>query len=94
MNGFARSGRCIANHTYLLDSAPEDRRPLYIGFMNTLTFPFMLSPILGGAIVALFGYTTLFIVAEVAAVANLIASVRLVEPRLTVPATGGEVGPE
>jgi len=92
LNGFVRSGRFIANHTYLLESAPADRRPLYIGFMNTLTFPFMLSPILGGIVVALFGYPTLFVVAECAAVANLIASLRLIEPRVAVPATDGEVG--
>jgi hypothetical protein len=45
-NGFVRAGRFIANHTYLLEVAPRTRRPLYVGFMNTMTFPFMLSPIL------------------------------------------------
>lgn len=81
LNGFVRSGRFIANHTYLLESAPADRRPLYVGFMNSLSFPFMLSPILGGIIVAVFGYATLFVVAAVAAVADLVASARLEEIR-------------
>ena len=62
MNGFVRAGRFIANHTYLLEVAPRERRPLYVGFMNTMTFPFMLSPILGGAIVGIFGYRTLFVI--------------------------------
>ena len=81
MNGFVRAGRFIANHTYLLEVAPRDRRPLYVGFMNTMTFPFMLSPILGGAIVGLFGYNTLFVIGFLAAIANWVVSARLVEPR-------------
>jgi MFS family permease len=89
LNGFVRAGRFIANHTYLLESAPRERRPLYIGFMNSMSFPFMLSPILGGAIVSVFGYHTLFVVGGLAAIANCVASARLVEPRHAVAA-----GPE
>lgn len=81
MNGFVRAGRFIGNHTYLLEGAPRERRPLYIGFMNTLTFPFMLSPILGGVLVALFGYHALFVIGGVAALANCVVSSRLAEPR-------------
>jgi MFS family permease len=84
MNGFVRAGRFIANHTYLLEAAPLEGRPLYIGFMNTMTFPFMLSPILGGAIVALFGYRTLFVVGGISAIADWIVSARLGEPRHAV----------
>jgi hypothetical protein len=49
--------------------------------MNTMTFPFMLSPILGGVIVALFGYTTLFVIGLASAIGNWLVSVRLEEPR-------------
>ena len=84
LNGFVRSGRFIANHTYLLESAPANRRPLYVGFMNSLSFPFMLSPILGGVVVAAFGYSTLFILAALSAIADLVVSTRLVEPRALV----------
>jgi MFS family permease len=84
MNGFVRAGRFIANHTYLLEAAPLEKRPLYIGFMNTMTFPFMLSPILGGVIVSLFGYRTLFVVGGLAAIADWIISARLGEPRHAV----------
>jgi MFS family permease len=91
MNGFVRAGRFIANHTYLLEVAPRERRPLYVGFMNTMTFPFMLSPILGGAIVAIFGYRTLFVIGFLAAIANWVVSVRLVEPRHKVDAPTEEM---
>ncbi len=81
LNGFVRSGRFVANHTYLLESAPRDRRPLYVGFMNSLSFPFMLSPILGGVVMETLGYRVLFAVGLAAALANTVASIRLAEPR-------------
>jgi hypothetical protein len=81
INGSARSGRFISNMTYLLEDAPADARPLYVGFMNTLSFPFMLSPALGGAIVQLAGYAVLFGVSMGFAVLSLMLSARLSEPR-------------
>lgn len=91
LNGFVRAGRFIANHTYLLEAAPRERRPLYIGFMNSLTFPFMLSPILGGAIVTLFGYRTLFVIGGLSAIVGWIISIRLAEPRHGAPLEKDEV---
>jgi MFS family permease len=86
INGFARSGRFISNMTYLLEFAPEDRRPLYVGFMNSLSFPFMLSPTLGGWIVQAASFQTLFGASAVFAVVSLVLSARLVEPRVIPPA--------
>ena len=91
LNGFVRAGRFIANHTYLLEVAPRERRPLYIGFMNSMTFPFMLSPILGGAIVSLFGYRTLFIIGGLSAIVGWIISIKLSEPRHTAPVEDDEI---
>ena len=90
LNGFVRSGRFIANQTYLLESAPPARRPLYVGFMNSLSFPFMLSPILGGLIVAALGYRALFAIGALAALANLVVSARLAEPRQRLQASPDE----
>jgi MFS family permease len=86
INGFSRSGRFISNMMYLLEFVPEDRRPLYVGFMNTVTFPFMLSPVLGGWIVQSVSYQALFAVSAVFAVISVILSARLIEPRVTGPA--------
>ena len=85
LNGAVRSGRIIANITYLLEFAPETRRPLYVGFLNTFSFPFMLSPLLGGLIVQGFGYHALFAISLVAATLNVILSARLHEPRSAKP---------
>jgi len=83
INGFVRAGRFVSNHTYLLESAPRDRRPLYVGFMNSLSFPFMLSPILGGLVAETLGYPVLFAMGTAAAIANTVASTRLPDPRHT-----------
>jgi MFS family permease len=93
MNGFVRAGRFIANHTYLLEAAPRERRPLYVGFMNTMTFPFMLSPILGGTIVGIFGYRALFVIGLLSAIAGWVASTRLSEPRHRVDVSAEEMTP-
>jgi MFS family permease len=81
INGFSRSGRFISNMMYLLEFAPEERRPLYVGFMNSVSFPFMLSPALGGVIVQAFSFQALFVVSMVFAVVSLVLSAKLVEPR-------------
>lgn len=89
INGFIRSGRVISNITYLLEIAPYEKRALYTGFMNSFTFPLMLSPILGGIILHLFSVSVLFSVSLIFAFLNLILSFRLREPRQDIPANPG-----
>jgi len=81
LNGFIRSGRIISNITYLLEFAPVDKRPLYVGFMNTFSFPFMFTPLLGGVILQMTGNTVLFGASLLFALANLVICLRLPEPR-------------
>ncbi len=94
INGIARSGRFISNMMYLLEDAPEDFRPMYVGFMNSLSFPFMLSPALGGWVVHVFDYRVLFILSVVFAVVSLILSMRLSEPRVRIPDVQSDILPE
>ncbi|MBI4720141.1 MAG: MFS transporter [Chitinivibrionia bacterium] len=81
INGFIHSGRVISNMTYLLEAAPIEKRILYTGFMNSFTFPFMLSPALGGLILHFSTISALFSLALLFALLNLILSFRLREPR-------------
>jgi hypothetical protein len=83
INGMARSGRIISHMTYPLEIAPESARPLYVGFLNSITFPFMLSPLLGGLIIEAFDMRTLFTVCLVSAIVNAGLSLTLREPRKT-----------
>jgi MFS family permease len=60
--GFAMSGMFTGRMTYVLDIAPEDRRPTYTSFMNAAMLPQGVLPILGGWLVALISYQNMFIV--------------------------------
>jgi MFS family permease len=94
INGSARSGRFISNMMYLLEFAPEEQRPLYVGFMNSLSFPFMLSPALGGWIIQVFSFHALFAASAVFALVSLVLSARLVEPRVIPSADQSGYMPE
>jgi len=60
--GFALSGMFTGRMTYVLDIAPEDRRPTYTSFMNATMLPQGILPILGGWLVALVSYQNMFMV--------------------------------
>ncbi|HUV73145.1 MAG TPA: MFS transporter [Anaerolineae bacterium] len=68
---------------FVLDIAPLDERPAYVGLYNTLggTVVFV-APLLGGWLLETTSYPVLFTVAIVGTVAGLLLSVRLKEPRL------------
>lgn len=60
--GFAMSGMFTGRMTYVLDIAPDDRRPTYTSFMNAAMLPQGILPVLGGWLVALISYENMFIV--------------------------------
>jgi len=62
----AATGFQIAGSAYLLEIAPKQIRPTYIGFMNTLTFPFMFASVLAGFVIKLISYEFLFVVCVIA----------------------------
>jgi MFS family permease len=55
---------------YVLDIAPPDQRPVYVGLTNTLAGVTILYPFLGGALVDLGGYWVVFLLAAVGVVAG------------------------
>lgn len=58
---------------WILEYAPEARRPVYIGMLNTLSATAMLAPMIGGAIVRGISYQAVFVVGVcIAAVALLL----------------------
>jgi MFS family permease len=68
---------------FVLDIAPLEERPAYVGLYNTLggTVAFA-APLLGGWLLESTSYPVLFSVATAATVAGLLFSARLKEPRL------------
>ncbi len=59
--GFVMSGRSVGFDPYLLDLAPEDQRTVYVGINGTLNFSRVVLPILGGAVMDLFGFDVAFV---------------------------------
>ena len=80
-SGVANSGIWTGRMTYILDIAPEDRRPTYTSFMNVFMLPQALLPIAAGALVALVSYLWMFLIALLFVPINLLVVHRLGETR-------------
>ena len=60
LSGAGSSGLMVGFMAYMLNLAPPLTRPSYIGFMNTLLFPFSFMPVLAGQLVSWMGYRGMF----------------------------------
>ena len=66
---FAHSGEYISNQNFAMEFGSEKDRPTYIGMSGTLTGPFFLvASIVGGSIIQLWGYKSMFLAALILAV--------------------------
>jgi len=52
----------------LLDISPEEKRPTYVGFMNTMTAPVLFLPIIGGLLIDYISFNILFIFSLLASI--------------------------
>lgn len=71
----------IGYNNYLMDIAPEDQRPSYIGFSTAFTVPLALAPIAYGWGADVLGYQPAFVTALVLSLASLYLFLQLPEPR-------------
>ncbi len=76
----AFNGNGIAGMVYLLALPPPKRRPTYIGFINTLTFPLTLTPMLAGFLVQQVSYAATFALACVASLGAVAVAFSLRTP--------------
>lgn len=81
LGGLAQSCANIAVLNYLLDIAPERRRPTYLGIMYTIAAPLTFAPVLGGALAGWTSYEFVFILAAVFSFLLILSALRLTEPR-------------
>jgi dipeptide/tripeptide permease len=65
----------------VMEYAPASRRPMYIGFANALSGTSLVMPIIGGLLLTWAGYPLLFAAAAAAALAGLLLTLRIAEPR-------------
>lgn len=75
--GAAGNGATIAQLGYLMEVSPDDRRPAYSGYFNTLIAPTTLLPTLAAALAQATSYTAIFAVSGAAALAQIAAIRRL-----------------
>jgi len=78
---------------WLLEYAPETRRPMYIGLANTLSATTMLAPVLGGVVVGTVSYPAVFVLAVAFCCLALLLSLALPTTRPRVPAPGANPAP-
>jgi MFS family permease len=79
--GFSESGQWIGFTNYVLEISSEAERPSYYGLLNALSIVSAILPIVGGLLVARFGYELLFWIAASFLLAAFLFSLRLPEPR-------------
>jgi MFS family permease len=81
LNGVARPAANIAYPSYLLEIAPAQERPLYISFTNTILGIATFVPVIGGTLLDLFGFRTLFLIALIVALIAWWLARGMIEPR-------------
>ena len=74
-------GFMIGRMNYLLEIAPEDRRPSYIAFMDMMLAPTAIFPLLGGFIAERMSFQTNFLISILFGLLTLYYAYRLGEPR-------------
>lgn len=79
--GIARTASNISLPSYLLDIAPPEERPLYIGVTNSILGVATFIPVFGGIIVNVAGFSSVIVLALGFSAIALWLAIGLVEPR-------------
>ena len=77
LNGASMSGMMVGFMSYMLNIAPPRIRSTYLGFMNTILFPFGFMPVVAGQLVGLIDYEGVFAVALVMGFLGFLTTTRL-----------------
>jgi hypothetical protein len=81
--GFAHQGNIIARNAFVVETAPPDRRPSYIAFLNTVSVPMTFLPAIAGWAIggSTSGLDGLFVGVCVTGILTLIAAAGLEDVR-------------
>ena len=77
LNGAAMSGMMVGFMTYMINIAPPQIRPTYLGFMNTILFPCGFMPVLAGRLVGVLSYEGIFLMSVGMGVFGFLIATRL-----------------
>ena len=89
-HGLAVSANMVGINSILIETAPEGRRPSYIGFLNTVTAPLAVLPLVAGVFVHYAGVDlgTVFVVAALSGALTWVVAHQIREPREMAVSTG------
>jgi MFS family permease len=79
--GATAGGAWIGFTNYVMEIAPDELRPLFLGMAFTLSAPSVLMPVIGGVLLKVISFETLFALVMVIGMASAIFARRLPEPR-------------
>jgi len=81
--GLGQQANMIGSHGFMLESAPPARRPSYIAFLNTVTFPMTFLPALAGLLVdrEVVGLSALFAIVAASGILTFLVGLSLTEVR-------------
>jgi hypothetical protein len=74
--GVTAQGIWLGFPNALLDISPDDNRPTYVGFMNTMIAPVLFLPAIGGALIDYLSFAILFILSLLASFAAIFFAMR------------------
>lgn len=72
--GVALGGLLVGNAAYLLEIAPSDRRPVYVGVANTVLAVVAFVPVLGALVIERYGFQVAFLASVSIGLAAVLAS--------------------
>jgi MFS family permease len=81
LNGLAMSGGWMGITNYVFEIAPTEIRPLFLGLSSTLSSPVVLWPLVGGWLLTVISYPTLFAIAAAGAIVAGVYSFTLERPQ-------------
>ena len=82
--GVVRSARMLGFLNYVLEIAPDEMRPAYVGLSNTLTGVIAVAPLIGGWLLQTTSYVVLFAVTAASVATGFLLSLKVRSPQ---PAT-------
>jgi MFS family permease len=89
LNGIAMAGGWMGITNYVLEIAPDDIRPLFLGLSATLAAPAVLMPLVGGLLLRLISYESLFVIAAAGGAVAVAYVFTLERPRVAQHAHAG-----
>ncbi len=79
--GATMSGMDMGYTNYLLEIAPEEKRPIYVGFLNTIVGPTIFLSAVGGLFIQIFSFAFLYVLVFLISIGSIFLALSLTETK-------------